>query len=74
MSATPEDLEELRESFDYNDANGDGRIELDEFIAMLAALDADVSEREAGIGFKSVDRDRDGSIDFDEFAEWWNER
>lgn len=71
MATTPEDLEELRETFEYNDVNGDGRIELAEFIAMLAALDADVSEREARIGFESVDQDHDGSIDFDEFLEWW---
>src|SRR5690606_37967181 len=34
MAATPEQLEELKESFEYNDANGDGRIELSEFLSM----------------------------------------
>ncbi|MDB6092273.1 MAG: hypothetical protein JWN85_5057, partial [Gammaproteobacteria bacterium] len=26
------------------------------------------------IGFDEIDTNRDGSIDFDEFAAWWNER
>lgn len=71
---TPEELEELKESFDYNDANGDGRIEFDEFVAMLRGLDAEGSRDEARVGFDSVDGDRDGAIDFDEFVAWWSER
>jgi len=71
---TPEELEELKESFDYNDANGDGRIEFDEFVRMLQSLDAFGSREEARVGFDSVDRDHDGSIDFDEFVAWWSDR
>ena len=69
-----EEGRELRESFDYNDRNGDGRIEVDEFVNMLEELEAGVSEEEARIGFRELDTHRDGSIAFDEFVDWWRQR
>jgi len=66
-----EDLDELRETFDYNDRDGDGLIELDEFAAMLDELEADVSEAETRVGFHEIDTNQDGKIDFDEFVAWW---
>ena len=40
-----EELDELREAFDYNDRDGDGTIQLDEFSAMLDELEAEMSEQ-----------------------------
>lgn len=68
-----EELDELRESFDYNDRDGDGRIEMSEFSAMLDELEAGMSKREVEIGFKDIDTNDDGLIDFEEFASWWTE-
>ena len=68
-----EQLDELRESFDYNDRDGDGRIQRDEFAEMLDELDADMSESEAATGFKEIDTNDDGLIDFAEFCAWWAE-
>lgn len=68
-----EELDELRESFDYNDRDGDGRIELSEFAAMLDELEAGMSKQEVEIGFKDIDTNDDGLIDFDEFVSWWAE-
>ena len=68
-----EQLDELREAFDYNDRDGDGRIELSEFSAMLDELEADMSKREIEIGFQDIDTNDDGRIDFDEFVAWWIE-
>ena len=34
---------ELRENFDYNDSNHDGRIDFAEFVALLEALEAGMS-------------------------------
>ena len=68
-----EELDELREAFDYNDRDGDGRIQLDEFSAMLDELEAETSEREIEIGFKDIDTNDDGLIDFEEFVAWWAE-
>lgn len=73
MADLPRDrIAELREDFGFNDANGDGRIEYAEFVALLEDLEADMSEAEARLGFAEIDVDEDGSIDFDEFVRWWS--
>ncbi len=68
---TQEQLDELREDFEFNDANGDGRIQYLEFVALLGDLDADMSQEVARIGFEEIDTDDDGAIGFDEFVAWW---
>jgi calmodulin len=68
-----EALDELREAFDYNDRDGDGRIQLDEFSDMLDELEAGMSGKEIEIGFKDIDTNDDGLIDFEEFVAWWSE-
>jgi Ca2+-binding EF-hand superfamily protein len=68
-----EQLDELREAFDYNDRDGDGRIQLDEFSAMLDELEAEMTRTDVEIGFKDIDTNDDGLIDFDEFVAWWSE-
>ncbi|HEX6997650.1 MAG TPA: EF-hand domain-containing protein [Gammaproteobacteria bacterium] len=70
---TQDELDELRESFDYNDLDHDGMIQLDEFISMLDALEAGVSREEAVTGFREIDSNEDGLIDFDEFVAWWRQ-
>ena len=61
----------LREDFDYFDRNDDGRMDLEEFTRFLTAVGADMSELECGLGFREVDTDRDGVIEFEEFLDWW---
>ena len=68
-----EELDELREAFDYNDRDGDGRIQLDEFSAMLDELEAGMTDTDIEIGFKDIDTNDDGLIDFQEFVAWWTE-
>jgi calmodulin len=70
---TPEELDELREAFDYNDRDGDGLIQLDEFAEMLEELEAGMSENETRTGFNDIDTNDDGRIDFTEFVAWWSE-
>lgn len=74
MPPTPEKIAELRESFNYNDPNGDGKIDFGEFRQMLDDLEAGVSAEEARIGFDEIDIDNDGVIEFDEFIAWWGDR
>lgn len=74
MTDDEQSLEDLRESFDYNDRDGDGRIDLGEFARMLDELDSGVDDDAARIGFAAIDSDRDGAIEFDEFVDWWNDR
>ncbi|MEZ5566651.1 MAG: EF-hand domain-containing protein [Gammaproteobacteria bacterium] len=73
MKPEPDELKELNESFRYNDANKDGRIEFAEFVEMLEQLEAEVSDAEARVGFDEVDSDDDGAINFDEFVAWWRD-
>lgn len=68
-----EQLDELREAFDYNDRDNDGRIQMDEFSAMLDELEAGMTPTDIEIGFKDIDTNDDGLIDFDEFVAWWSE-
>jgi calmodulin len=64
-------LDELREDFEFNDSNGDGRIEYEEFKELLEFLEADMSGGDIRTGFAEIDTDHDGAIEFDEFVAWW---
>jgi calmodulin len=66
-----EELDEVREAFDYNDRDEDGLIDLEEFADMLDDLEADMSDAETREGFREIDTNHDGKIDFGEFAAWW---
>ena len=67
----PQKLAELREAFDYNDTDRDGRIDFDEFVALLNGLDADMSIPESQLGFDAIDVDGNGWVSFEEFVDWW---
>jgi len=71
VSVTPEERAELKEGFDFNDSDGNGKIDFVEFVAMLEGLDAGIDADQAQMGFGTIDTDGDGMIDFDEFVEWW---
>ena len=64
----------LREDFDANDLNHDGRLTLGEFIRFMQTLDENLSSEECQIGFDEIDQDRDGVIRFDEFFAWRTDR
>ena len=66
-------IEELRASFNGFDSNNDGRIQLDEFSALLKNLKAEMSAEEVKLGFVELDTDKDGVISFEEFVAWWGE-
>jgi calmodulin len=74
MPVTPEEFDELRETFQYNDSDDDGRVDFTEFMSMLNELEADVGLEEARLGFLAIDADKDGAIELDEFVEWWSSR
>lgn len=74
MPATPEEFAQLSEAFNYNDKDKDGSIQFDEFVSMLADLEAEIGPDEARIGFRAIDTNRDGVIELDEFVSWWTER
>ena len=65
------EISRLREDFEYFDRNDDGRMDFEEFVRFLTALDAGMSESDCHIGFREIDTDHDGVIEFEEFTEWW---
>ena len=74
MTLSPEEREELEENFEFNDLDGDGSIEFDEFVNMMTNMDAQMSADEARIGFQAIDTNNDGVIGLEEFIDWWGSR
>ena len=68
------DEEELRENFDYFDANGDGKLDLGEFTGLMKALDALEPGESAALGFRAIDADGSGEVEYDEFVRWFSQR
>lgn len=64
-------IEEIEELFEQNDTDGNGDIDFGEFTALVADLDPTMSRPVLTIGFRDIDTNKDGLINFDEFLEWW---
>lgn len=70
--ADPNDrVEEIEELFEQNDTDGNGDIDFDEFKALVAELDPLMNQASLGVGFRDIDTNKDGRINFDEFLVWW---
>lgn len=67
-------IAEIRENFEYFDADSNGTIDFQEFVKLITVLPGDMSEEEMQVGFDIVDTDHNGAIDFDEFLDWWQEQ
>ncbi len=65
-----EERARLREDFDLNDLNHDGRLTLGEFIRFMRNVDENMTVEECEIGFDEIDTNHDGAIEFDEFEAW----
>ena len=68
---TQDQIEELREDLEFNDGDNDGRIQFAEFAELMALLEADMDQHDCRLGFREIDTDGDGAIEFDEFVAWW---
>ena len=63
-----EQLAVFKEQFDRFDTNGDGKIHGIELGPLMVSLGLETSAREVKAFLTSVDTDRNGSIDFEEFT------
>ena len=61
-------------AFGEFDKDGNGAIDLLEFRELVAALGLEVERAEAEALFDSIDSDEEGTIDYEEFQEWWTSR
>lgn len=68
------DNEELREIFSHFDTDSNGVIDRAEFGNLMRALDEQIPEKEIELGLGVLDENRNGLIEFDEFARWWTDR
>ena len=59
---------ELKEAFDFYDANKDGLVSVTELQSALKRLGMPVSHEEAQRMIKAADTDGDGQVSFDEFV------
>eukprot|EP01118_Nematostelium_gracile_P019968 TRINITY_DN949_c0_g1_i2.p2 TRINITY_DN949_c0_g1~~TRINITY_DN949_c0_g1_i2.p2 ORF type:complete len:157 (+),score=48.53 TRINITY_DN949_c0_g1_i2:90-560(+) len=62
-------LEELKQSFRLFDKNGDGKITHSELRDAMKKLGVDLSKKEVTELIKSVDKNKNGTVEFDEFVE-----
>ena len=70
--ADPNDrVEEIEELFEQNDTDGNGDIDFGEFKVLVAELDPLMSQASLEVGFRDIDTNKDGRINFDEFLAWW---
>ncbi|MFC6440056.1 EF-hand domain-containing protein [Bowmanella sp. JS7-9] len=66
-----ENIEQIRQEFDFFDKDGNGQIDLVEFIELLTVLAPKTKASAVEEAFRDLDENGDGYIDFEEFLVWW---
>jgi Ca2+-binding EF-hand superfamily protein len=63
-------FDEIKETFERLDENGNGSIEFEEFTALMLEMDHSRAEGALRLQFTAIDTNRDGRISFDELRVW----
>ncbi len=66
-----ESIDEVRENFAFFDQDGNGFIDIKEFIKLLKTISPNATEEQAVNGFEFIDENGDGLIELEEFVGWW---
>lgn len=67
---TPEQVKEIKDTFDHFDKDRDGQLTKLDFKACCAAIGEDIPDEELNHVFSGYDKNGDGKISFDEFVEF----
>jgi Ca2+-binding EF-hand superfamily protein len=70
MQGTDPVMNEVEETFERLDANGDQSIDFEEFAKLMREIDHTRSSTALRARFNAIDTNRDGRVDFDEFRTW----
>lgn len=62
--------DEIEETFDLLDGNGDRRISFDEFAKLRLEMDRTRTKAALRREFDAIDENRDGHVTFEEFCAW----
>ena len=68
---TGQQREDIKKDFDFFDRDGNGQIDLPEFIELLTVIAPKTKANRVEEGFELIDTNGDGFIDFEEFVSWW---
>ena len=70
-SISDEELNEVKEAFGFFDYNKDGKISMKEFKYILLKLGEELNEEQVEEIFNTIDADKDGYLDYNEFVNTW---
>ena len=62
---------EIKENFQFFDRDSNNQIDLEEFTKLLRVLSPTATLEQAAKGFAIIDENKNESIDFNEFLNWW---
>ena len=69
----PEKVSAIKEVFDLFDADDSGTIDVEELVEVFGTLGQEISELEAEDLIANFDKDGDGELSFEEFAEYFQQ-
>jgi len=63
---------EIKKVFDHIDIDGSGSIDREEVMLLLKQLNLKADETQVEEGFRCLDKDKSGRIEYDEFYDWYS--